>query len=284
MVNVHSLRNKYYLFLITMFIAFINPITFLLMGASWTFTFAVLLTYIIWIYIKWDDFLSIKSKGSRYEILLGTALITGNIVRNLINPNSMSFGIFDMLIMLVGVYISFFGLKATKFFTPLIMYTVVLILGYQLEFYLEQVKTLQNFLAQLMDSLLRSLNIASWVAGDIVTFVDRSGFNTYNLQIDAPCTGIKGMLAYGSLAALLVLDTKSSIRKKAIALSVGLIGTFMVNLLRLSTIFLSVYFLGIDAGLLLHTYLGYVLFTIWVVLFWSLAFKYMTPSIPKKSP
>ena len=164
-----------------------------------------------------------------------------------------------------------------------LVYNLVLISGYQLEFYLEQVKTLQLFLAQLMNSLLRSLNVTSWVTGDIVILVDRTGFNTYNLRVDAPCTGIKGMLAYGSLAALLVLDANAPTRKKAIALSVGLIGTFMVNLLRLSAIFLSVYFMGIDVGLLLHTYLGYGLFTIWVVIFWSLAFKYMTPSISKKS-
>jgi len=278
MVDVNLLRNKHYLFLIAIFICFINPITFLFMGASYTFTFAVLFTYIIWIYIKWDDFLNIKSKGSRYEILLGMALIVANIVRNLLSPDSMAFGIFDMLVVLVGLYVSFFGLKATRFFMPLIIYNLVLISGYQLEFYLEQVKTLQYFLAQLMDSLLRGMNVASWVAGDIVTFVDRTGLTTYNLRIDGPCTGIKGMLAYGSLAALLVLDTKAPNRKKAIALSVGLIGTFIVNLLRLIAIFLSVYFIGIDVGLLIHTYLGYGLFTIWVVIFWSLAFKYMTPS------
>jgi len=253
------------------------------MGASYTFTFAVLFTYTIWIYIKWDDFLDIKSKGSQYEILLGMALIVANIVRNLLNPDSMAFGIFDMLVVLVGLYISFFGLRATRFFTPLIVYNIILISGYQLEFYLEQVKTLQLFLAQLMNSLLRSLNVMSWVTGDIVILVDRTGLNTYNLRVDAPCTGIKGMLAYGSLAALLVLDAKAPTMKRAIALSVGLIGTFMINLLRLSAIFLSVYFMGIDVGLLLHTYLGYGLFTIWVVIFWSLAFKYMTPSISKKS-
>ncbi|MGQ9597299.1 MAG: exosortase/archaeosortase family protein [Thermoproteota archaeon] len=115
------------------------------------------------------------------------------------------------------------------------------------------------------------------VAGNIVIMIDRAG-ETHNLVIDGPCTGIKGMLAYGSLAALLVFDVKAPVGRKMIAASIGLLGTLLVNILRLALIFLAVYLLGIDAGLMIHTYLGYSLFIIWVLSFWTLAFKYLTPT------
>ncbi len=276
-VSRKMLEDKHYLFPVFLLLSSINPLTVLLLNTSWTFTFAVLFTFFIWLFIKWEDFLKVESKGGFYEIVFGVLLIAGNLVRNIVSTSS--FGIFDMLVMLVGLYFIFFGLKATRFFMPLIAYTIILLVGYQIEFLLEQVKVLEYFLAGLIGSLLRTLNITSWVAGNIVIMIDSSGV-THNLVIDGPCTGVKGMLAYGSLAALLVLDAKMSMKKKAIATSVGLIGTLLVNILRLAIIFLAVYFLGIDIGLLIHTYLGYGLFIIWVLAFWSLAFKYLIPEPP----
>lgn len=275
------LGNRHYVFLIALFLAFINPIVIFWMGTSSTFTFAVLSTFLVWIYMKWEQFVRIESKGSLLEILLGLVLIIGNLSRNFFNMGSISFGIFDMLVTLVGLYIIFFGVGVTRFFIPLLLYALVLIAGYQLEFATEQVNALQNFLAQLMNSLLRSLNIASSTYGNIVNLTNRFG-ETYDLEIDGPCTGIKGMLAYGSLAVLLVIDIDSPIRKKVIATAIGLIGTLLVNLLRLSVIFLAIYFLGIDVGMFIHTYLGYGLFIIWVVLFWSAAFKYLMPDVAIK--
>jgi exosortase/archaeosortase family protein len=281
-LNLNSIKalNKHRLFLVALSLSFINPITVFWTETSWTFTFAVLITFLTWFSVKWDDFLKLKSESGNYEVIFGALLIAGNLARNIVSTSS--FGIFDMLVMLVGLYSIFFGLGATRFFMPLIAYTVILLLGYQLEFLLEQVKVLEYFLAWLMGSFLDSLNIASWVAGNVVIMIDRTG-TTHNLAIDGPCTGIKGMLAYGSLAALLVIDVKSSMKKKAIATSVGLLGTLLVNILRLTMIFLAVYFLGIEVGLLIHTYLGYGLFILWVVSFWSLAFKYLTVQTPNKS-
>ncbi|MEM2961162.1 MAG: archaeosortase/exosortase family protein, partial [Candidatus Bathyarchaeia archaeon] len=235
--------EKHHLFLIALALSLVNPITVFWMDTSWTFTFAVLLTFLTWFLIKWESFLKVESKGSFYEIFFGVLLIAGNLVRNIVSTNS--FGIFDMLVMLVGLYSIFFGLRATRFFTPLIAYTIILLVGYQLEFLLEQVKILEYALASLMGSLLRGLNIVSWVTGNIVIMIDRIG-ETHNLVIDGPCTGVKGMLAYGSLAALLVFDVKASLRRKLIATSIGLLGTLLVNILRLTLIFLSVYFLGIE--------------------------------------
>jgi exosortase/archaeosortase family protein len=248
------------------------------MNTSWTFTFAVLLTFLTWFLVKWEDFLKIEPKSSFYEIVFGVLLITGNMVRNIVNTSS--FGIFDMLVMLLGLYSAFFGIRATRFFLPLIAYTIILLVGYQLEFLLEQVKVLEYFLASLMNSMLKSLNIVSWVAGNIVIMMDRVG-ETHNLVIDGPCTGVKGMLAYGSLAVLLVFDVRASLKRKLVATSIGLLGTLLINILRLALIFLAVYFLGIDIGLIIHTYLGYGLFIIWVLSFWTIAFKYLTPSKSK---
>jgi hypothetical protein len=36
-------------------------------------------------------------------------------------------------------------------------------------------------------------------------------------------------------------------------------------------------FLGTDAGNAVHVFVGYGLFIVWVVAFWSIAFKYLNP-------
>ena len=75
----------------------------------------------------------------------------------------------------------------------------------------------------------------------------------------------------------MLLDEKASLRRKFAISTIGVAGTFVVNLMRLDVIFLVIYGLGIDAGMFVHAYLGYTLFIGWVVVFWSIAFKHLAP-------
>jgi len=50
---------------------------------------------------------------------------------------------------------------------------------------------------------------------------------------------------------------------------------------RLFGVFLAFEYLGVDAGTQVHVYFGYTLFIVWVLVFWSLAFKYL---MPRQSP
>jgi len=74
-----------------------------------------------------------------------------------------------------------------------------------------------------------------------------------------------------------LLDLKPKISKLIPLLMVGFAGAFVINILRLVVVFLTFEFLGVDAGTTMHVYFGYVIFIAWVMVFWTLAFRYLAP-------
>ncbi|UCB60266.1 MAG: exosortase/archaeosortase family protein [Candidatus Bathyarchaeota archaeon] len=256
-------------------------------GTSLTFIIVVPFTILIWLAARWDTIAQISDASRFWEKLFGVGIYAADIAFNVyINdiwgyryfvlgiprgPNEVGFGLIDMLVAFVSVCIAFYGLRGFKHFKLPTAYLVVLVIGYELEYRITEVAFLQNSLATLMSFLLNALGIPTSASGNLVT-VEKLG---QPLLIDASCTGIKGILAYGSLAVLMILDVKATKKRKAILTSVGFIGTFLVNILRLLTIFIVAYFFGIEAGLAVHVYLGYSLFIVWVLLFWTIAFKYL---------
>lgn len=279
--------SRQYQFLLFLLLAFFNPITILVTGTSKTFIVVVPCTLLVWFAARWDNIAGITETSKPLEKLLGLGiyalLIAYNIYSNDIwgyryfvlgiprGPDEVGFGLIDMLVAFVSVCIAFYGLRGFKHFKLPAVYLAVLIVGNQLENRITEVAFLQNFLANLITSMLNMLGISASASGNLVT-VERIG---QPLAIDASCTGVKGMLAYGSLAILMILDVKATNKRKVLSTAIGFLGTFLVNILRLLTIFLAAYFFGIDAGMAVHIYLGYSLFIIWVLLFWTIAFKYL---------
>jgi len=214
--------------------------------------------------------MDLKSRSKYYEILIGILLLGVNFGRNMIVGGM--FGLTDMLITFISLYVIFFGIGSTKFFLPPSIYLGILIGGYQIEFIFPQIKGLEVWLADVMANIMVMVGAEINTIGNTVTIY---GNEIYALRIDGPCTGIKGITAYGALAAMLVIDAKSSINRRMFAVFLGFVGTFLINLGRLAAIFLSSYFISVEVALLIHTYLGYTLFITWVIIFWSLAFRYI---------
>jgi exosortase/archaeosortase family protein len=73
----------------------------------------------------------------------------------------------------------------------------------------------------------------------------------------------------------MAIDVVAPVGKKVVWGVLGAGGTFIVNFIRLLTIFLSFYFLGEEVAMAVHTYLGYSLFIIWMFIYWTLAFRYL---------
>lgn len=272
-------------FLIALLATFFNPIVLALYGTSETFIVVIPLTLLVWFAVKWDAFVRIDAKSSLSEVILGMGIYAGNFLRNFLTGSG--FGMFDMLVVSVGLIVSFFGLRAIKqhFLLPT-AYLAVLVATYQVETRLPELQVLQNFLAQIIVGVLNPLGIRAdlWTFNtDVITVWGRPGIpepNPFALWIEKSCTGVKGMLAYGSLALLMIMDIPASRGKKIAMALVGLAGTFLVNIARLLVIFLSAYQWGVEAGLTVHSYLGYGLFIAWVFLFWTMTLRYVSGQNP----
>ncbi len=268
--------NRPQCFLLFTMLAFFAPL--LLFGTSLTFIVVVPFTILIWFAARWQEIAKIEKRSHLLEMLLAVGIYVSNIVRNVLGflEGFQGIGLFDMFVAFVAVCLAFYGFKGFKHFVLPAAYLSIMIVGYQLEFAITEIAFLQNFLAHLMASMLNLFTIGASASGNLVTVCTREGVRF--LAIDASCTGFKGMLAYGSLAILMILDVKATRRRKLPCVTIGAIGTFLVSILRLLSVFLAVYFFGMDVGLAVHTYIGYGFFIGWVLLFWAISFKYLLPA------
>jgi exosortase len=184
-------------------------------------------------------------------------------------------GLLDMVIIFSGLVVAFYGFRAFKLFWVPATYGFVLLAGYQVEALIPNFVLLQNWLAGVMASSMQAIGISAVVSGQYVQLNSPSGLLLLN--VESACTGLQGILAFGLLSTMSVLDVKAKPIRLIAILAVGFIGAFLINIVRLFGVFLAFEFLGVDTGNMVHVYFGYTLFIVWVLIFWSLAFKYLMP-------
>jgi exosortase/archaeosortase family protein len=269
---VRARLSRHLVFVIVAAAIFLGPSAIPGLGSDLPFLFTVGIVLFAWFFMKWDDFKALKFRSNILGIAIGAALILSDLAENLLARSSI--GLIDMFAIFAGLTIAFYGFKSVKFFWVPMVYIVILIVGYQAEFSIPDVKALEYSLAGLMSSFMQLLGVKAAVYQNVVALY---GQTTLYLQVDGPCTGLKGILAFGMLSSMTLLDTKLTKKKMIPLLAIGFVGAFLINFVRLAAIFVAFEYLGTDIGTTFHVYLGYSLFIAWVLIFWSLAFRYMVP-------
>jgi exosortase len=239
----------------------------------------MIIVLMAWFIMKWESYRAIDQKSRRLEITLGVSIVAADYAENAILGSPI--GLIDLILIFSALVITFFGLRAFKFFWVPAAYGLVLLLGYQIENITPNYVALQNWMAGVMASSMNFLGVSASVSGHVVAL--NTGTNTLLLSVEGDCTGIQGILAFGMLSTMALLDMKPKISRLIPLFAIGFAGAFMINILRLIVVFLTFEFLGIDAGSTMHVYFGYLIFVVWVMVFWTLAFRYLTPR-PVASP
>jgi exosortase/archaeosortase family protein len=122
-------------------------------------------------------------------------------------------------------------------------------------------------------SLLHATGIPAVSNGTIISFLSSSGTPIY-LQIGGDCTGIWSLGTFTIAAIIVLIGFPQAItRKGGFYIFIGYLGTYVANILRIYVISLSGYLYG-PSGVLehIHIYIGWVIFTIWMVIFWYFFF------------
>lgn len=246
--------------------AFLLPFVVPGLGLSALSAFTVILILVAWVILEWHKLEEIRRSDGVASILLGAGLMLADYGWNIVNHSNL--GLIDMLVLFVGLAVAFYGIRAVRTFVLPSVYVLVLILGYQIEYHIPSVASLETFIASLMASMMQGIGVQAMVTGNIVSLNGGSIL----LQVDGPCTGLQGILAFGMLASMALLDARPKLSKLIPLLAVGFLGAFLVNFARLALIFLSFQFLGTEIGSTMHAYMGYLLFLAWVLVFWNFAF------------
>ncbi|MGD0477326.1 MAG: archaeosortase/exosortase family protein [Nitrososphaerales archaeon] len=261
-------------FILAVAAAYLLPLVIPNVGLDYQYFFITVIVLFAWFLFKWNRVKAITQKSGKVEILLGSSLIVADYAFNAMRGSNV--GILDLLIIFLGAVIVFYGIRSLRIFWVPLTYGVILLAGYQIEYYTPNFTVLQDWLAGLMASTLSAMGISSVAFGHIVSMTMQDG-TPLALDVDSACTGVQGILAFGMLSTMALLDLKPRMSRLIPIFAVGFAGAFLVNIVRLLAVFLTFEFAGVDAGTAMHVYFGYTIFIAWVLVFWSLAFKYLVP-------
>lgn len=264
-----------YAFLLGIIASLLAPLAIPGVGIDYPYFFIFGITLAAWFIFKWDAVKSLSKKGNFFEIILGLVIIGADYVQNFVFGSRL--GLIDMLVVFSGIVIMCYGVKSFKLFWVPATYGLVLLLGYQLESVTPNYVALQDWMAGVMVSAVQAMGIGATASGHVVAMNSSSG--TLLLDVQSDCTGVQGVLAFGMLSTMAVLDIKTKWSRLMPLLAIGFLGAFLINIVRLFGVFLAFEYLGADIGNSVHVYLGYTLFIAWVMVFWMLAFKYL-PAAP----
>ncbi len=129
---------------------------------------------------------------------------------------------------------------------------------------------------QVLLSLVGVVSTVNQVDGGFMLLTSEP--SSFRVFIGLLCSGITSMSVFLAAFTAMAWDLDTSSRKKAIILAIGVIGTVLSNVFRVTILVLVGLFFGNDALIMMHTNLGWVLYFIWLTLFWSIAFRIAKPA------
>ena len=264
-------------------VAFLLPLAIPGVGLDYNSSFFLITVFVLlaWFIFRWDRVKGITQRSGRMEILLGASVIAIDYAFNTLRGSSV--GVLDLLVVFLGTVVAFYGLGSLKLFWVPAAYGIVLLIGYEVENVIPNLVALQDWLASVMASVLNAVGISSTAAGELVSMNTPSG-TPILLDVQGTCTGLEGILAFGLLSTMTLLDLKPKMSRVIPIFAIGFAGAFLTNILRLLVEFLTYEYAGADAGLTMHVYFGYFVFIAWVVGFWAIAFRYLVPMKRNRSP
>ena len=277
--------NRSRAFVLLLLFTYVNPLTLLILTSSQARVFLIIhvMVLAVWLWISWTRIKTSDYKGSIPEILLGSALVVGSLGSNLPGLRESSFGIVDMFIVFIGFTVAFYGIRGSKMLNFPILFFIVMIVAAQSELASDSVRNLEyTLMAGWADPVMSFFGMEVDVFNDVVRLATDSG--TFTVQLDGPLRGIRGIVAYGAIAAGMLVSPVAPLRRKFLLALLAVGGTYLFTVVRLGLILVSIATLGIDTGLALQNYVGFVVLTGWIFAFKSFALPLLTrspvPTIP----
>ena len=120
---------------------------------------------------------------------------------------------------------------------------------------------------------LLGFNLA--IDGSFISFEDLVYGRFQTVHIAESCAGISSIkILIASLVSYLLVEYRKLDLHFFVIVLTGTIVSYFANLLRMSIIIISGHYMGIEIMLFVHEYVGWLIFTIWVFIFWILIDKY----------
>jgi len=222
-------------------------------------------------------------------------------VYNIGIKNELLIGSNDIVMLLVGLILLFYhripeAYKREKDFAVIFFVLLFLVVVIPTTYYAYKYDTSEggwedenpdsplaaNFLARPVATIVKAFGVDSYSSGVTIRYEknyddDENPHLKYDqVSIALGCTGLYSVSIFLSgFIAFISIEYKRFDHKVAILLALGIITSYMANLMRMSIIVLVGSYYGRDALIWTHKNLGEVIFVLWILVFWSFMFKYL---------
>jgi len=195
-------------------------------------------------------------------------------------PDMGFYGGANYFVYLFGLFLVFFELSALKeAFAPLFLIAAAISTS-QIELFLKPyLAPYSNDFAHLIAGILNTLGIHASISPSsdlaILSFHSIQGITGAFVY---ECIGVYSALTFSIILVVVLFEDQGDLKAKLPFAVVGVLGTFILNIGRVTGIFVTDYFYGAEVGGKVHYVIGYILFSAWIVCFLYLYSKRQTVS------
>lgn len=192
----------------------------------------------------------------------------------LLYPQAQFYGVTNYIVYLVGLFLSFFQISALKeSFTTLFLIVATASSWYVGEWMETYLEPFVPFFVQIIALILWILGIPARLTNSNTFILRTLTGQNQPLSVIPRCIGIYSFLTFAIIIVVTMMEDPSSLRTKLLWSVAGIIGTFFINIIRVSLIFVGVYFYGFEIWSKIHSVIGYVLFIVWLAIFFLIFSK-----------
>jgi len=264
--DLFSSNNRAEIFYI---LAFAPLILIIYYQPGWPFAVISPIYGFILLALKKENLFSRVKAGSIQKII-GVAIILGSFFLYYplahFFPKASSYNVANYATFILGLFLTFFEFSALKqAFTSLFLIVASTLNSLLFD-------GLEPFLSPYINHFISLMSIILKTLGMNVT-------TQYPniITLHAPSESIPALLTWGCVAGssivfsiilvVFLIEETAQPRTKLLWSLVGILGTFVINIIRVTAIFLSWQFYGFEVGEKVHWYLGYALLITWLMLF-----------------
>jgi len=195
----------------------------------------------------------------------------------LIYPSTALYGVANYVIYLLGLFLIFFRFPALKeAFAPLFLIVAATSSSLISAWLKPFLSPFANDFAHIAVWVLRALGINAQIYNlddiPILSFTALSG-KVVSGAFVYECIGVYSALVFSIILVVILFEDPSSLKVRLAFSIAGLVGTFALNIMRVTMIFLVDYFYGAEVGGTIHYIIGYALFSTWLACFFLIYSK-----------
>lgn len=184
-------------------------------------------------------------------------------------PSAVFYGFANYFVYNVGLFLVFFEIRALKeAFSPLFLIVAFVSSAYLSDLaeslFTPYLPRFTSFIAAILRAMGIEATYSSSNPNAIILHTSNGAISLINAW---PCIGFISMYIFSMILVVILSEDPSDAKTKVIWSIAGVLGTFFVNLIRVVAVFVGYYFYGYKLGGTIHSFIGYILFIAWTMIF-----------------